>query len=85
MRYATINGLPGFITRDADGLLQTTALHIEDGRIIAIYVVRNPDKLDAAGGADSPLISGEAARASRARSPAARRSAWEGFPNPRRR
>jgi RNA polymerase sigma-70 factor (ECF subfamily) len=45
VRYATINGLPGFVTREADGLLQTTALQIEDGRIIAIYVVRNPDKL----------------------------------------
>ena len=30
---------------EADGLLQTTALQIEDGRITAIYVVRNPDKL----------------------------------------
>ncbi|HEY4030203.1 MAG TPA: sigma-70 family RNA polymerase sigma factor [Caulobacteraceae bacterium] len=45
VRYATINGLPGFITREADGLLQTTALQIEDGRVVAIYVVRNPDKL----------------------------------------
>jgi RNA polymerase sigma-70 factor (ECF subfamily) len=45
VRYATINGLPGFITREADGLLQTTALQIENGRITAIYVVRNPDKL----------------------------------------
>lgn len=44
-RYAVINGLPGFVTREADGLLQTTALQIEDGRIAAIYVVRNPDKL----------------------------------------
>jgi RNA polymerase sigma-70 factor, ECF subfamily len=25
--------------------LQTTALEIEDGKIVAIYVVRNPDKL----------------------------------------
>jgi RNA polymerase sigma-70 factor, ECF subfamily len=45
VRYATINGLPGFVTREADGLLQTTALQIEDGRITAIYVMRNPDKL----------------------------------------
>ena len=45
VRYATINGLPGFITREADGLLQTTALQIEDGQVTAIYVVRNPDKL----------------------------------------
>ena len=40
-----INGLPGFVTREADGELQTTALEIEDGRITGIYVVRNPDKL----------------------------------------
>lgn len=40
-----VNGLPGFVTREADGELQTTALEIADGKIIAIYVVRNPDKL----------------------------------------
>jgi RNA polymerase sigma-70 factor (ECF subfamily) len=40
-----INGLPGFISREADGELQSTALEIEDGKIAAIYVVRNPDKL----------------------------------------
>lgn len=45
VRVATINGLPGFITREPDGLLQTTALLVEDGRIRAIYVTRNPDKL----------------------------------------
>ena len=37
--------LPGFVTREADGVLQTTALLIEDGRVRAIYVMRNPDKL----------------------------------------
>ena len=41
----TINGLPGFVTREADGKLQTTALEIEDGKVIGIYVMRNPDKL----------------------------------------
>ena len=40
-----VNGLPGFVTLEADGELQTTALEIEDGKITAIYVVRNPDKL----------------------------------------
>jgi RNA polymerase sigma-70 factor, ECF subfamily len=40
-----INGLPGFVTREADGELQTTALEIADGRIAAIYIMRNPDKL----------------------------------------
>jgi RNA polymerase sigma-70 factor (ECF subfamily) len=45
VRAGIINGLPGFITREADGELQATALDIEDGKIAAIYVVRNPDKL----------------------------------------
>lgn len=45
VRYGLINGLPGFITQEADGELQTTALAIENGKIVAIYVMRNPDKL----------------------------------------
>jgi RNA polymerase sigma-70 factor (ECF subfamily) len=45
IRYAYVNGLPGFVTREADGVLQTTALLIDGGRIRAIYVMRNPDKL----------------------------------------
>lgn len=45
LRTGLVNGLPGFLTREADGELQTTALDIEDGVIAAIYVVRNPDKL----------------------------------------
>jgi RNA polymerase sigma-70 factor (ECF subfamily) len=45
VRVVFVNGLPGFITLEADGELQTTALDIEDGKISAIYVVRNPDKL----------------------------------------
>jgi RNA polymerase sigma-70 factor, ECF subfamily len=45
VRTGFVNGLPGFITLEADGELQTTALEIEDGKIEAIYVVRNPDKL----------------------------------------
>jgi RNA polymerase sigma-70 factor (ECF subfamily) len=45
VRTALVNGLPGFITLEADGELQSTALDIEDGKVVAIYVVRNPDKL----------------------------------------
>ncbi len=45
IRFAWINGLPGFVTREADGVLQTTALLVEHERITAIYVMRNPDKL----------------------------------------
>jgi RNA polymerase sigma-70 factor (ECF subfamily) len=42
---AEVDGLPGFVSRDRGDLLQTTALEIVDGRIAAIYIVRNPDKL----------------------------------------
>ena len=45
VRTGFVNGLPGFVTREADGELQTTALEIVDGKIAGIYVVRNPDKL----------------------------------------
>lgn len=40
-----INGLPGFITVEQGGILQATAIEIRHGRITAIYVMRNPDKL----------------------------------------
>jgi RNA polymerase sigma-70 factor (ECF subfamily) len=40
-----IDGLPGYVSRERGDVLQTTALAIEDGRIIAIYITRNPDKL----------------------------------------
>jgi RNA polymerase sigma-70 factor (ECF subfamily) len=45
VRVAFISGLPGFVTLEADGELQTTALDIEGQKISAIYVMRNPDKL----------------------------------------
>jgi RNA polymerase sigma-70 factor, ECF subfamily len=45
VRYAMINGLPGFVTLEGDGMLQTTALEIVDGKIAALYTMRNPDKL----------------------------------------
>jgi RNA polymerase sigma-70 factor, ECF subfamily len=44
VRYGLINGLPGFVTVEYDGV-QTTALEIADGKIAGIYVMRNPEKL----------------------------------------
>ena len=43
-RYCFINGLPGYVTIERDGP-QTTALQIEGDKVVAIYVMRNPDKL----------------------------------------
>lgn len=45
LRYGMINGLPGFVTVEADDTLQTTALEIRGDRIVGIYIMRNPDKL----------------------------------------
>jgi RNA polymerase sigma-70 factor (ECF subfamily) len=45
MLYGFVNGLPGFVTIEQGGVLQTTALAIEEGRITGIYVTRNPEKL----------------------------------------
>lgn len=41
---ARINGLPGFVLHE-HGEVETLALEIREGRIVAIYSVRNPDKL----------------------------------------
>jgi RNA polymerase sigma-70 factor (ECF subfamily) len=43
--YGEINGLPGFVTLEAGDILQTTALCIEEGRVVGLYITRNPDKL----------------------------------------
>lgn len=44
-RMERINGMPGRLTVERDGTLQTTALAIAEGRVAALYVVRNPHKL----------------------------------------
>lgn len=41
----TINGQPGWAMVAPDGTLQTQAFEITDGRITAVYITRNPDKL----------------------------------------
>lgn len=44
-RPAAINGMAGFVLRELDGAIDTIAFETRDGRIAAIYLVRNPDKL----------------------------------------
>jgi RNA polymerase sigma-70 factor (ECF subfamily) len=45
LHMGLIDGLPGYVTEEADGI-QVTAFAIEGERIAAIYVIRNPDKLE---------------------------------------
>jgi RNA polymerase sigma-70 factor (ECF subfamily) len=57
LHLGRINSLPGYVTLEADGLPQTTALEVQDGRVTAIYIMRNPEKLAALGsrlGGDAP-------------------------------
>ncbi len=44
-RPAAVNGLAGFVLREADGSLDTLAIDHRDGRITAVYLTRNPEKL----------------------------------------
>jgi len=44
LRMTTIDGLPGYVSMDR-GVLQTTALEIREGRVAAVYMTRNPEKL----------------------------------------
>lgn len=44
IEWVHVNGMPGFLMRGPEGP-ETMALEIVDGRIVAIYIIRNPDKL----------------------------------------
>jgi RNA polymerase sigma-70 factor (ECF subfamily) len=44
-RLARINGAPGIVLSQAGVVFQTMGLEIVDGRIAAVYTMRNPDKL----------------------------------------
>jgi RNA polymerase sigma-70 factor, ECF subfamily len=41
---ATVNGAPGLVVVDADGVLSVISFTVDSGQITAIDVVRNPDK-----------------------------------------
>lgn len=51
IRYTVIDGLPGLISIEGGGIVQTTALQIAEDKIVAIYITRNPDKLQHVDGA----------------------------------
>lgn len=44
-RFGWVNGQPGLVTLEWDGLPQAIGLEIEDSAIRALYVIRNPEKL----------------------------------------
>jgi RNA polymerase sigma-70 factor (ECF subfamily) len=44
-RPAIVNGMAGFVLHEDDGSIDTMAFDHRDGHIVAIYIVRNPEKL----------------------------------------
>lgn len=45
VRFSSVHGAPGIVSRDAVGNLQVTSFEFERERLRGIWVVRNPDKL----------------------------------------
>ncbi|MCC3374235.1 RNA polymerase sigma factor SigJ [Cohnella sp. REN36] len=45
IKMALVNGAPGFIIRGSDGALSVVSITIDSKRIVAIDVMRNPDKM----------------------------------------
>lgn len=44
-RLMLVNGEPGCVSRRPDGSISVSTFVIENGRVKAVYIVRNPDKL----------------------------------------
>lgn len=44
MELVTLNGMPGMITFNGDGIQDICAFEMSEGRVSAMYVVRNPEK-----------------------------------------
>ncbi|MEU6041710.1 RNA polymerase sigma factor SigJ [Actinomadura sp. NPDC047616] len=45
MRFATVNGAAGLVLRAPDDVLSVASFTVDAGRVVAVDVVRNPDKL----------------------------------------
>lgn len=45
LRSVRVNGAPGLVVHDAEGVLGVVSFTVDAGRIVAVDVVRNPDKL----------------------------------------
>jgi RNA polymerase sigma-70 factor (ECF subfamily) len=52
MRTALVNGAPGLVVRDFGGVLTVISLTVDAGRVTAIDVIRDPDKLTGVPGFD---------------------------------
>ena len=45
LKPLVVDGLPGFASLERGGILQVTALDSDGGKIVGVYITRNPDKL----------------------------------------
>ncbi|XRQ08888.1 RNA polymerase sigma factor SigJ [Actinomadura welshii] len=49
VRTVMVNGSPGFVLRGTDDVLSVVSFTFDDGRIVAVDIIRNPDKLTGIG------------------------------------
>lgn len=47
IRFATVHGAPGIVSRDANGTLQVTSFAFDEQGLCGVWIVRNPEKLRA--------------------------------------
>ncbi len=45
LHLGQVNGMPGFVTLEPDGLPRAVALELREGLVAATYVIRNPETL----------------------------------------
>jgi RNA polymerase sigma-70 factor (ECF subfamily) len=45
VRFARVNGLPGAVAIEADGSPYVVSVEVRAGKVVAVYILRNPDKL----------------------------------------
>ncbi|MBV1858857.1 MAG: RNA polymerase sigma factor SigJ, partial [Nannocystaceae bacterium] len=45
LRFTTVHGAPGIVSRDASGNLQVTSFEFAQGGLRGVWIVRNPGKL----------------------------------------
>ncbi|UGQ11572.1 RNA polymerase sigma factor SigJ [Yinghuangia sp. ASG 101] len=82
LQVTTVNGTPGLVLRESGGAVSVVAFLVDRDRIVALDVVRNPDKLTGVGTApDGPVNPrGAAGVSASGTAPAARAPARDGHP-----
>ena len=55
-RLTWLNGQPALLTLQGDAVVATTTIDAEEGRVRAVYIMRNPEKLRRALAGVGPIV-----------------------------